>query len=189
MKKAIFIGLMLTACMAQANTVVWGNTTVLNSAAGFSSGDLVLLVWSSGGAGLSDVALSDLAAGNGVISDDQVAAKSTVTAGLAVSQSTLMAPNPTYAGPAGYGTAVSWGTGAKANLYIVVFNGATLAASTEVAWKTAGNIANLQNNAINAFITSNGAWTYYTPVPEPTTMSLALIGIGALALRRRFAKK
>jgi hypothetical protein len=36
---------------------------------------------------------------------------------------------------------------------------------------------------------TSGGQTGWNPVPEPTTMALALVGAGAVALRRRFLKK
>jgi len=88
------------------------------------------------------------------------------------------------------------GTGNRVDYYLVAFNGTTLGNSTlyqvlpyslDATTGTApGSVSSTPYIIGFSAGTTSGGWQ---PIPEPTTMALALTGFGAMMLRRRRTKK
>lgn len=74
--------------------------------------------------------------------------------------------------------------------YMVVFDSATITVDSTYATSKLLNkySANDTGNLTLAFSTPTGAASTWEPVPEPTSLALVGLGVVALALRRRFVK-
>ena len=103
----------------------------------------------------------------------------------------------TAAGRGGVGVAITDGNFAAnetVNSYLVLFNNSAADDATYYAYTAIGSItisegganAGINFGTFDAATSTTGGWTS-TAVPEPTSGLLMLVGLGALALRRKRA--
>lgn len=194
MKKLIvsITGIVMVAMASSAASMNWGTNgsgapiEMWNSTAGLTSGYDVLLVWDQTGAGLG--LTKDIGTG-------------TVTFGANVKVEVVNA----IGGTAGRVTQTAasdalWLAGTTVNnIYIVAFNGnnweqASLFAAEKAnitfpAAATPAPLPPVFSLATSAQRITSSEWGTITPVPEPTSLALLAIGVGAVALRRRFMRK
>jgi len=189
MKKAlaIFTAITLAACV-QAATINWGSQNTSSLVLG-NSGSAATVGWACqlvylgadgvvGGVGANEDVLASTTSPTQSIGKDK-----NTTAGY------ILPPNPnTYM----FGTTYTTGDKfvirvydnsipANASAYLNIYQSGT----------TPFAIAAVNGTGIdNFYFTGNvGGVATWTPIPEPTSMALFGIGMGMLALRRRFQKK
>jgi hypothetical protein len=169
MKKIIMAAAIVCAAVcAQASTVLWGLSSAVDSTT-FASGTAYLIQTAS----LAKPSLADDAAAqawftaNGATLADKAMLTGAVTDGAISGSEVVESPV------------------ARKQYYLVIVN----EDKTAMAISTTTKAINIQAGTMNATAKWDGAsqMTSYALVPEPTSGLLMLVGLGALALRRRRA--
>lgn len=185
MKKMAQAMLIIIASMAvgtvQAAKLSWGAQNVSAFGAEYSEGDVVLLVWDSAGDGIDAVNPA-----NGFVADDDVIAKSgTLSAAFTYGSGTLtINPGDVFAGV----TTAGANPYSAFKLYVVVYDSATAGTVQNYLVSNLSSTFTVNTSGITTSMIRN-AWAEVQPIPEPTTMALAMVGLGVIALRRRLLKK
>ena len=197
MKRMLFIMMaILAAGLTQAATIIWGtdlNTVSDNLGSTLSTGQGYLVYLGAGGNGtISTDNLGNWTFGNGA----------TVVAGTGNSttggQNNGFDWNQDGTFPNVYSTYtwnVDYATGSK---FVLLFTSVNAAGVNPLTLPNTGyyyqsgtftTTAVDNSGADNFLLTSNEQTLNPVAVPEPCTMALEFVGAGAMALRRRFAKK
>jgi hypothetical protein len=169
MKKIIMAAAIVCAAVcAQASTVNWGLSAAIDATT-FASGTAYLVC-------VTDLAKPSLA--------DDAAAQAWFTANSATLADKALLSGTIADGMISGSDVVESPTGRK-NYYLVLVN----EDNTAMAVSTTTKAINIQGGTMNATAKWDGAsqMTSYALVPEPTSGLLMLVGLGALALRRRRA--
>ena len=172
MKKIIMAAaIVCVAAYAQASTILWGLSSSVDTAA-YASGTAYLVC-------VADMAKPSLA--------DDAAAQAWFTANSATLADKALLSGTIADGMISGSDVVESPTGRK-NYYLVLVNGD----NTAMAVSTTTKAINIQAGTMNATAKWDGAsqmksYAISTAVPEPTSGLLMLVGLGALALRRRRA--
>jgi hypothetical protein len=174
MKRLVLIAVaMLVAGVMQASTIVWGtSSTVQDNLGGNWVGDAYLVylgsntsfVWGQAG---DTIVANATGYGDGTLDAQNYTSNYAVGSNFAEVFTTTSTGNLTLP-TSGY--------------YISVNSGTVNGTPGTLTSTTASPIGIDQFDAVVPLQTS-------LPIPEPCTMALAFVGAGAMALRRRFAKK
>ena len=187
-KLCLALAAVAMAVSSQAAAVKWTTSTALymGNATDTFAGTLYLVDSSSANGGISQQALLTAFLGGSLTIGNYDVASESATAGK-ITATTL--------NPIQQANGTAYGSGFNADLYVVAINGdnifisdAKSVAMSTIGTATAGFSLKAQSTAAASLSTtfSAGGW-YAKSVPEPTSGLLMLVGLGALALRRRRA--
>lgn len=181
-KLAVLAAVALVCGTANAAIISWGAASGVSAfGAWYSSGDYVALVWDSAGDGIDPVNPA-----NGFVAGDDVIAMSgalSATINYASGNKTVT-PGSVFAGVTTSGVTPYT---VFNNLYVVVYDSSSAATVQHYLVSTAKGSFTVNTSPVPASM-NRTTWTQFTPIPEPTTMALALLGAGVLAIRRRMRK-
>lgn len=180
---AVIAAMGLCVGSAHAAIISWGATT--GSTSGFTGsyglGDTICLIWDVAGDGIDQIT----GPGSYVAGDDKIALQATLLAdGSYSSGSVTFAPGSVFAGVTTASTPGPYTTFTP--LYVVVYDTGSASTFKHYLVSTASGKFTVNTSTIP---TSHARGNFTELVPEPATLTLALVGAGALALRRRFGKR
>jgi len=196
MKRAVISILLVTfACAAQAITFTWQVGPNAIEASGLDSNlaqnSLAYLVWDSGGGGFDG--LTSLGAVQG---DDVLISNSGIVNAIGGVNAVTVTFSDGQSYTTGSGGTAKLNAGSSASMYLVVFDATTIGAAQNYnasVVKTLG-MTPASGSPVTSYAFADADIVKTTwqgglnPVPEPTSIALFGLGVGVLALRRRFKK-
>ena len=182
MKKLImFAAAFCVAAVTQAATVQWSATNIGFSSAQSDASKYTAYLIDNGIGGYSDAAAAFAALQtSGSSASGVIHSKSGLTANSAGTAMSLTINGATLANDPGYAA------GDKITAWTIIVDNTSAATASNYmfAEKLNAGVNNSLKLAVAAGTQASNTWV---PVPEPTSGLLMLVGLGALALRRRRA--